>query len=546
MGKIKDLMKKSRFWKIYIYTIGVFLCLLVVGLIVFSLWLSDYESSQNTVEVDKIMSMFENRQYLDLIRKTDVVTAGLVDESVYEEKLRAAAEGKTISYVKAFSYDRFASPSYIVKADDQKLCKITLKKAAKTSKFGFSLYEFDYLSEFSFADINVILLSPKGSIPHLNGQPVNDIFKKKLAKDQPAKSNYTLSSEPLTIYRYEICGLLKEPESVTVKGSDGSDCVLTHNANHEIVAAPLDVTINAPSGFKITVNGVALTERYATEQSKPNESVQYLLNESDKNKLSLFHTYRVEQLSRKPEVTVKDQQGNDIACTYNAETRTFDVGIKVFTFRIPSNYRVQVNGAELTSLEHLAVEKNLEIAELKNIPEQYFTRPSLNVYKVAVISGDLTVAAKDSNGNSVTLAYDERSMTYRADFRPQESLRATYEQIAIDGAKQYAGFMSNDISMSTFLSRIVSGTQMYKDMSEYRQYWYTDHDSTSFENVEAYDLRVYGEQCFSCAVYFDYWIFGQRGKPDFKQKLETNTRIWYVKSGNSWYMADLEIFERGK
>lgn len=79
--------------------------------------------------------------------------------------------------------------------------------------------------------------------------------------------------------------------------------------------------------------------------------------------------------------------------------------------------------------------------------------------------------------------------------------------------------MSNDISMSAFLSRIINGTQMYKDMSEYRQYWYTDHDSTSFENVEAYELRVYGKNCFSCAVYFDYWIYGQLWEAGFSTEI---------------------------
>jgi hypothetical protein len=135
-------------------------------------------------------------------------------------------------------------------------------------------------------------------------------------------------------------------------------------------------------------------------------------------------------------------------------------------------------------------------------------------------------------------------MTYYGDFKVPDAQQSTYKDIAINGAKKYAGFMSNDISMSNFLSGIISGTQMYKDMSEYRQYWYTDHDSTKFENIEAYDLKVYGKDCFSCAVYFDYWIFGQRGKPDFQQKLETNTRIWYVNRNGTWYMSDIEIFDR--
>lgn len=546
MSKLKTLMKKSRFWKIYIYAIGGFLCLLVIGLILFSVWLSDYESSQNTVEVDKVLALFERKQYAEILAKTDVVMTGFVEKDVYETKLKEAVEGKTITYVKAFSYDRFASPSYIIKADQEDLCKVTLKKSSGTSKFGFSLYEFDYISEFSFAEVNVVFLAPEGAVPYLDGKAVEDVFKKTLAKDQPGKSQYTLAADPLQINRYEVCGLLAEPKTVEVKNAQGNPLPLKSNSSNEIVAEPLDITIHAPAGFAVTVNGVKLSENYMTDQSKENQYLRYMLNETDKNALSLFNTYKVEQLAQKPAVTVQDASGNSIECTYNAETKTFDVGFKVFTLQIPTNYKVTVNGTEITASENWLAEKNLEIAELKNIPENYFTRPHLNVYKVAVLSGELDVEAKTFGGGPATLEYDEGSMTYSGTFAVPVSAQSEYTEIAIDGAKAYAGFMSNDISMSAFLSRILSGTQMYKDMSEYRQYWYTDHDSTKFENVEAYDLRVYGENCFSCAVYFDYWIYGQRGKPDFQQKLETNTRIWYVNTGGKWYMADIEIFERDK
>ena len=544
MGKLRTLIKTSKFWKIYFGIIGGFLCLLAIGLIVFSVWLSDYENSQNTVEVDKVLSLFENKQYSEIIAKTDVVMTGFADRETYEAKLKEAAEGKEITYVKAFSYDRFASPSYIIRADGEDLCKVTLKQSSEKSKFGFSLYEFDYISEFSFAEVNVVFLAPEGAVPYIDGKAVDDIFRKTLAKDQPGSSQYTLTSDALVINRYEVCGLLSEPGSVEVRNQEGAALALQTNSSNEIVAEPLDITIHAPADFTVTVNGVRLGAQHMTGQSEENESIRYMLNEEDKNALSLFNTYRVEQLTQKPEVTVEDSAGNPIECTYNSETRTFDVGFKVFTLQIPSNYTVVVNGTEITGSENWLAEKNQEITELKNIPEELFAKPYMNLYKVAVLSGGLEIEAKNFAGETVPLEYDESSMTYSGNFAVSESIQGEYTQIAIDGAKTYAGFMSNDISMSSFLSRIIKGTQMYQDMSEYRQYWYTDHDSTAFENVEAYDLRVYGENCFSCAVYFDYWIYGQRGKPDFQQKLETNTRIWYVRTNGSWYMADIEIFDR--
>ena len=519
MNKLKTLMKKSKFWKIYVYAVASFLCLLVIGLIVFTIWLADYESSQNTIAVDKVLSMFEEKQYSEIAEKTDVVMTGFADRAVYEAKLKEAAEGKKITYVKAFSYDRFASPSYIIKADDKDLCKVTLKKSAKTSKFGFSLYEFDYVSDFSFSNIKVVFLSPEGAVPYLDGKPVGEVFRKTLAKDQPSASKYTLTSDPLVIHRYEIAGLLTQPESVDVKWADGTGCTLSRNSQNEIVAEALDVTIHAPSGFKVTVNGAVLGEKYITDHSKENEYIKYLLNEADQNQMSLFDTYQVEQLTKKPEVTVQDKNGNPVPCTYNAESKTFDVGFQVYTFRLPSNYQVVVNGKEITNSKTWLIEENVGIEELKNIPEDSFTKPVLNVYKVAVLSGDLTIEAKNYAGEPVTLSYEEAGMQYTGDFAVADSRKDTYMNLAVEGAKKYSNFMSNDLSKGAFLSQIIKSSRMYQDMMEYRQEFYTDHDSTKFENVEAYDLKVYGERCFSCAVYFDYWIYGQRGKPDFQQKL---------------------------
>ena len=544
MDKIKQLIKESKFWKIYFCSIGVFVCLLIIGLIVFSVWLSDYQSSQNTVEVDRVLSMFEQGKYDEILAKTDVVMTGFVSKDEYEAKLKTAIEGKKLTYVKTFSYNRFESPAYIIKADGENLCKVTLKESSETSTFGFSLYEFDYISEFSFADINIVVLAPEGTTAYIDGKEVDSVFRKILAKDQKTDTKYALGGKSTEIHRYEVCGLLNEPETVEVKTKSGDVLALKQNSNNEIVADLLDVTVHVPAGFTVTVNGTVLDNSYMSGQPQENQFIKYMLNDSDKESMSLFNTYEIRQLADKPNVTVKDSSGNNVECTYNAKTQTFEVGFKVFTLHVPSNYTLTVNGKDITASQTWLVEANVVLEELSNIPDSYFTKPYMNTYKVAVLSGNITVDAKNYKGETVPLSYDENSMTFTGNFDVAEGSKSEYIDVAIAGAKKYAGFMSNDISKSSFLSGIISGTQMYKDMSEYRQYWYTDHDSTAFENVEAYDLRVYGEDCFSCAVYFDYWIYGQRGKPDFEEKLETNTRIWYVKRGSTWYMSDIEIFER--
>ncbi len=541
MKKIRSLMRTSLFWRIYFITVCVFVCLLIAGMIFFSVWLSDYEGSQNTVAADEVIAMFRNGEYADIVSHTDVVQAGLADASSYEEKLRQAAQDKSFTYVKTFSYDRFESPSYIIKADGNDLCKLVLKKSDKTSRFGFSLYEFDYLSDFSFADVKIVLLAPEGSTPSLDGIEVPDAFKKTLAKDQLSDA-YTLGAVT-EINRYEISGLLSEPENVEIACRNGEKLKLKVNSDNEIEAETVNITVNAPVGFTVKINGVTLGDKYITNASSDNPNVKYMINDDDRDALSLFHTYRVEGFFEMPTVEVYDENGDPIECTFNSETYVYDVGVRLYTLRVPSDYSVSVNGTDISSSDRWKVSGE-KTDELKNMPAGYFTEPEMITYKAALLSGMPEVTVKNYAGERTDVQYDEGSMTFICDFAPSESVKEEYSQIAVDGAKAYAAFMTNDISMSSFLSRIIEGTRMYSDMSEYRQYFYTDHNSTSFENTEVYDMRTYTDNCFSCGVYFDYWIYGQRGKPDFQAKLETNTRIWYIKTDSGWKMADIEISDR--
>ena len=73
---------------------------------------------------------------------------------------------------------------------------------------------------------------------------------------------------------------------------------------------------------------------------------------------------------------------------------------------------------------------------------------------------------------------------------------------------------------------------------------YTDHDNTEFKNIETYDLKIYDENCFSCAVHFEQWIYGQRDNPDFEATIITDIRIWFVNDNGKWKMADYELFDR--
>ena len=61
-------------------------------MIVFSFWLADYESSQNTVEVNRIMSLFQDKKYNEILDKTGIRSNLEKEEHAWIEKYVFAAE----------------------------------------------------------------------------------------------------------------------------------------------------------------------------------------------------------------------------------------------------------------------------------------------------------------------------------------------------------------------------------------------------------------------------------------------------------------------
>lgn len=504
MNKLKSIMKKSRFWKVYIISISILLCLIVAFFILLAFVLSDYENSLGSKTLNNIVKYVEKGEFDYILDNADVIKSGLGSKEEYEEALLVASNGKEITIGTAYSYDSENKPMYSIKADKEVLFNVVLKKSKDESTFGFTKYEFDYITDFSFGKVDITFKIEDNMVPYIDDVKIDDTFYAK---------NYFSSdiSEGVEIKQYEINGLMKYPKLLVVESNDYGNIEINN-------------LIETESKYLIPSQG---------DEAKDIDSIA------------------VSYWNGKYNVEAKYGDDDKAAVDYDVENKSCSVSHKTFLALIPSNYtNISINGNSDIELEKYLIEDNVNVDELTNVPEAYCDKPHYKKYKFSVKSGELELKAFNTSGDEVLFDYDSDNLLYTGNFvvKDKEADKFnSYYEIAKSGAENYAKFITGDVYFGSLAKDMVADTVMYQTMNEYykhSQHMYTDHDSTEFKNTEAYDLKIYDENCFSCAVHLEQWIYGQRDNPDFEASIIADIRIWFVNDNGKWKMADYELFDR--
>lgn len=504
MNKLKSIMNKSKFWKIYIISIASFVCLMIAFFVLLSFVLSDYEDSLGVNEINRIAEYVKTEKFDYILDNADIIKSGIESKENYLDALKSASKGKNITVGTAYSYDSENKPVFAIKADNEELFKVVLKKSKEESSFGFTKYEFDYITDFSFGNIDVTFRIEDDMKAYINGKEIDGIF---YAKD------YFVSdvSDDTEIKQYEIKGLISSPDIFNVTSEKYGD---------------------------IEINNLTKTE------------TKYLLN--NENDLDAeINKYEIFYWENKYNVDAKYDSKDDASVEYDIDNKKCTIRHKTYFVLIPSYYtEISINGDSNIVLENYLVEENVTVEELSNIPESFYKKPNYNKYKFSVKSGELEIKAQNLNGDEVLFEYDAENLLYIGNFIVKENDTDhfnPYYETAASGAEKYAKFITNDLSLGPLAKEMVEGTEMYQTMNDYykhSQHMYTDHDNTEFKNIETYDLKIYDKNCFSCAVHFEQWIYGQKDNPDFETTIITDIRIWFVNDNGKWKMADYELFDR--
>ncbi|MBO4326460.1 MAG: hypothetical protein J5950_04250 [Clostridia bacterium] len=533
--------KKKYFWKILLIIVLVFMIAILVGLIWFFNWLSDYEESERHHVAERVVSMCEQGEYEYIASLTDVVSAGLESKEVYAEEIGKLMAGKEISYTKAFSYDRFEKPAYKILADGEYVCKLTLRKSGK-SKYNFDTYEPESFSAFDFGYGSAAFLVPDFYEVYCNGKLLDDKFIVKSGLN-PELMKYALTDrENPSLSRYEITGLTSRCEIVAIDSSGMTVELEEKNGIYE--ASFVSMRFSVPDNISVYVNGVKMEGKYLYEdsgESAPASTGAYAPMLMEGAVVSGFTSYRVDYISPLSVYKALNERGEEVELRLGSDG-VYKTGVTEYTVKVPEGWTVKAGDTQLSGTDRWFVSGGEEVEELKTILTKYLPeRPVFCEYRFSVLDSDPAPEVKLLNavGTWQTLKLGEGNV-YSYDFRLEEDV-TELTALAIKRTKSYAEYITNDMEHDKFMRLILEDQPMYSELVDNPYYFYTGHKKHWFENESWTDLRVYSDSCFSCEVSFDYYIGQIKTDADFVKMLPLDVRFWYVKYEGSWYMAEWEI-----
>lgn len=206
----------------------------------------------------------------------------------------------------------------------------------------------------------------------------------------------------------------------------------------------------------------------------------------------------------------------------------------------PAGYSVFADGILISDDAHI-VEKDIVPENLKNIPEGYFTKPTLVQYRVENLAQQPEVTVKDPTGAEVPVQSNEEKTEFQAAFGTNGVDTAAYYAIALEKAKHYSQYVTAWVGKATFLQSVLPDSPMMEGLESIQTGFYTDHKKDYFTDEKTGNLQVYADNCFSCDVSYTQWVENIKTDANFKKALPSAFTFYFVKSGGTWYIADLEI-----
>ena len=422
------------------------------------------------------------------------------DTAAIKQEYSSKTVGKELTYKLVTSESGELSKTYIIKSGEDNVGKVTLNgKNPRTRLFFFTSADWS-LSDFTPTVVDTIynlhIYRPEGITAKINGvEPIED-------------EREALSGVP----SYLISGLLKAPEIIFTDG-DGKE--IPYTAENNIIKPVLfDYSITLPAGMNVSVN-----DKQVMGTQSGNDLV--------------YHIREMEE----PKVVIKDCMGGGY--TYSPDE---EIPLYKFNIAIPENCKLSVDGMTLPEpvvADNPDAEKLLKYAGI-TLPKQ--KNYSFSLFRESV-SAEISDGAKSKKFN----------VSYGSSQLSTETLDAVPENIAkeIDVlyvAELWSKFMTNDIGggdngLSKIAKYLIPDSEYY---TYARQWAYgiditftSDHYITGFKKESVTNFRSYGENCFSCNVYFEKGMALLRGQTYVGSQTDIFNSIMYftkIEDG-SWRIA---------
>lgn len=317
------------------------------------------------------------------------------------------------------------------------------------------------------------------------------------------------------------------------------------------------LTITAPVGATVTVNGIAVSENYLSDAA-PDTSY---LPELEQNAADLLCCYEIPVIYGTVEIAATDENGQTLEAAEmdeNGAVFSLPQGDVSVTIYAPAGATVSVNGVELSddyksltyTTDNMTITapssayvvsdgEDLDAGDADDVTlslfeglESYGTAPEMVAWRVGALHKTPEITAADESGTALSAPYLQDGVYV---FQPaaDEELAASQQQYAETFYNLYAAFEANrddklDTNYYNILPYMYGGTPLGTRLaSEYSSRQPSGGVAAgSYDSVEVTGFVPYGDNLYTCTVllYND-------------DELAGSCAVAFIKASGKWYAA---------
>ena len=289
------------------------------------------------------------------------------------------------------------------------------------------------------------------------------------------------------------------------------------------------ITITAPVGATVTVNGIAVSESYLSDAA-PDTSY---LPELEQNATDLLCCYEIANIYGTVEIAGTAANGDTLVAEKSDENGAvfaLPEGELSYTIYAPAGATVSVNGVELDE-NYKKTGEDTTLSLFEGL-ENYGAAPEMEAWEVGGLHQTPEITAADESGTALSAPYLQDGVYV---FQPAayEELAASQQQYAETFYNLYAAFEANrddklDTNYSNILPYMYGGTPLGTRLaSEYSSRQPSGGVAAgSYDSVEVTGFVPYGDNLYTCTVllYND-------------DELAGSCAVAFIKASGKWYAA---------
>jgi len=205
------------------------------------------------------------------------------------------------------------------------------------------------------------------------------------------------------------------------------------------------------------------------------------------------------------------------------------------TINAPDSATVFINGQKLS--DEFRIGEAISIPGLKDLSSYLDKEPHLVTYKVSNLLPNPDVKIVGFSGKDLTQNVNPNGNIITANFDIPDSYISDFTEMAIKITDVYANFITNDAPFTRLEPYLINDSQIYKNLRTMETNWFTNHTSTKIINHKVHDFNMYSENCFSCDISFDQYVY--RGETEFPYP--SDIKLTFIKQNNVWLVGNLTI-----